>query len=51
MLNSAMTVLSLTMKGQKVGGGPVPGNPHPFFKTIGIIIPVFSPLNYLAHKN
>ena len=36
---SAMTVLSLTIKGQKVGGGPIPGNPHRFPKIIGIILP------------
>ena len=38
----AMTVLRLTIKGQKVGGGPIPGNLHPFSKIIGIILPLVS---------
>lgn len=25
----AMVLPRLTIKGQKVGGGPIPGNPHP----------------------
>ena len=37
-----MTVPRLTIKGQKVRGGPVPGNLHPFPKIVGIILPLFS---------
>ena len=32
--------LRLTMKGQRVGGGPIPGNPCPFLKIFGIILPL-----------
>ena len=35
---SAMTVLRLTIKGQKVGSGPIPGNLCPFPKIVGIIL-------------
>ena len=35
-----MTVLKPTMKGQKVGGGPILGNPCPFSKIVGIILPL-----------
>ena len=35
-----MTVLKPTMKVQKVGGGPVLGNPYPFSKIVGIILPL-----------
>jgi len=33
-----MIVPRLTIKGQKVGGGPFPGNVHTFSKTVGIIL-------------
>ena len=42
-----MTVLKLTIKDQKVGGGPIPGNLHPFPKIVEIILPLIYP----AHKN
>ena len=48
---SAMTVLRPTIKGQKVGSGPVPGNLGPFPKIVGIIFPLISLWNYTAHKN
>ena len=38
----AMTVQRLTIVGQKVGGGPIPGNFHPFPKIVGIILPLVS---------
>ena len=37
---SAMTVLRLAIKGQKVSGGPIPGNPCPFPKIVGITQPI-----------
>ena len=39
------TVLRLTIKGQKVGGDPVPDNLHPFPKIAAIILPLISPWN------
>ena len=36
--------------GQKVSGGPIPGNHWPFPKIIGIILPLISLWNYPAHK-
>ena len=39
----AMTVPRPTIKGQKVGGDPIPGNLHPFPKIVGIILPLISP--------
>jgi len=33
-----MAVLRPTIKDQKVGGGPAPGNPHLFLKIVGIFI-------------
>ena len=36
-----MTVRRLTIKGQKVGGGPIPGNPS-FPRIVGIILPPIS---------
>ena len=33
-------------KGQKVGGGPASGNPHPFPKIAGILLPLISLWNY-----
>ena len=33
-----MTVLRLTIKCQKVGSGPIPGNLHPFPEIMGIIL-------------
>jgi len=35
-----MTVLRPAIKGKKVGSGPIPGNPCPFPKIIGIIFPL-----------
>ena len=49
-LTSAMTILRSTIKGQKVGGGPVPGNPYPFLKRVEITLPLISLWNYSAHK-
>ena len=40
-----------TIKGQRVGGGPIPGNPHPFPEIVGIILPLISLWNYPAHTN
>ena len=39
---STMAVPRLTIKGQKVGAGPIPGNPCPFSKIVGIILPLVS---------
>lgn len=36
---------------QKVGNGTIPRNPCPFLQTVGIILPLISLWNYLAHKN
>ena len=33
-------------KGQTVGSGPIPGNPHPFPKTAGILLLLISLCNY-----
>ena len=33
-------------RGQKVGGGPIPGNPHHFPKIAGILLPLISLWNY-----
>ena len=41
-----MTVPRLTTKGQKVGSGPIPGNPHPFPKVAAIFFPLISLWNY-----
>ena len=38
----AMTVPRLTTEGQKVGGGPVPGDPCPFSKVVGVILPLLA---------
>ena len=38
-------------KRPKRGGDPVPGNPHPFPKTVGIILSLISLWNYPVHKN
>ena len=40
--SGTMIVTQLTTKGQQVGGGPVPGNPHPFPKMAGIRLPLIS---------
>ena len=37
-----MTVPKLTIKGQKVGSGPIPRNPCFFPKILGIILPLIS---------
>jgi len=37
-----MIVLRLTIKDQKVRGGPIPGNLHPFAKIVGIILLIIS---------
>lgn len=37
-----VTVLRLTMEGQRVGGDPVPGNLCPFLKLVTIILPLIS---------
>ena len=46
-----LTVLRLTIKGKKVGSGPIPRNPHPFLKIVGLILPLFRLSNHPAHKN
>ena len=46
-----MRVSTPTVREQKAGRDPVPGNPHPFPKTAGIIVPLTSLWNYPAHKN
>ena len=51
MPTGAMTVPRPTIKGQKVGSGPIPGNPHPFPEIVGIIFPFISLWNCPAHKN
>jgi len=33
----AMTVQRQTIKGQRAGRGPIPGNPYPFLQIVGII--------------
>ena len=38
----ALTVPRLIIKGQKVGGGTVPGNLHSFSKVVGTILPLIS---------
>ena len=45
------TVLRSTIKGQKVGGGPIPGNPHTFLEIAGKIFPLISLGNWPTHKN
>ena len=45
-----MTVPRPTIKDQNVGGGPVPGNLHPFPKIVEIILPLISLYNYWVHK-
>ena len=45
------TVQRLTIKGQKVGDGPVPGNLYPLPKIARIILPFLSLWNYAARKN
>jgi len=37
-----MVVPRVTIKGQKVGSGPIPGNLCPFSKIVGIILPLIS---------
>ena len=44
-------VLRLTIKGQKVGSGPIPGNLHPFPQIIWIILTFISLWDYILHKN
>lgn len=39
---AAMIVPRLTRKGPKVGYGPIPGNPYPFYKIVGIILSLVS---------
>ena len=46
----ALTVPRLIIKGQKVGGGPVPGNLHSFSKVVGTILPLISLWIFPAHK-
>ena len=38
------------MKDQKVGGGPIPGNPYLFSEIVEIILPLISLWNYPVHK-
>ena len=37
-----MTVLRLTIKSQKVGGDPIPGNSRPFPEIVGLIFPLLA---------
>ena len=46
---SAMTVLRLTINGQKVSGGPNPRDPCLFSQIVGIVL-LISLWNYPAHK-
>ena len=46
-----MAVSRLTIKGQRVDGGPNPGNLHPFSKIARIILPLISLWNYPTPKN
>ena len=39
------------LKDQGVGGGPYPGNLHPFPKIVGIILPLINVRNCLVYKN
>ena len=41
-----MTVPRPTIKGQQVGGGPIPGNPQPFPQITGILISLIGQCNY-----
>ena len=50
-LTGAMIASRLTKKGQEAGSSPIPGNPHPFPKVVGIILPLINLWNYPAHKN
>ena len=47
----AKTVLRLTIKGQKMGSGPILGNFCPFPEMVGIILQLVSLWNYPVHKN
>ena len=47
----AMKIPKLTIKDQKVGSGPTPGNPCPFPERAGIILLLVSICYYPAHKN
>ena len=46
-----MTVVSPTMKSQKVDKNPIPGNLYPFPEIVKIIVPLTSLRNYPAYKN
>ena len=46
-----MAVSRLTIKGQRVDGGPNPGNLHPFSKRARIILPLISLWNYPTPQN
>ena len=47
----AMKVPRPTLKGQKVGGDPIPANSHPFPQIAGTILPLISLGNNPAGKN
>ena len=49
--SGSITVLRPTIKGQTMGGGPIPRNPHSFPKIIRIILPLINPWNYTVPKN
>ena len=42
MLKGTKTFPRLTIKGKKVGGGPIPGKFHPFPKIVGLVLPLVS---------
>ena len=51
MPTGSMTILRPTIKGQKVGSSPIPGDPLPFSQIARIILSLLSLWNYPAHKN
>ena len=46
--HGAMRVTRPTIKGQKVGGVPIPRNPRPFSKIVRLFLPLLSLWNYPA---
>ena len=41
----------MAIKGQKVGGGPVSGNPHPFPKTAEFLLPLGFGVHKMSHAS
>ena len=48
--HSHQDISEMTIKGQKVGGGLIPGNPGLFLEIVGIILPLINLWNYPAPK-